>query len=314
MPTPIVRKDNEGRLAGGRFGHTRSSMLPFPSAGEGLGVRGFSSSMTQPLSCTLRFKSRETPIRRGEPVTVGLPWPKGAVTDEQHFCLLAPDGTPQTLQTKVLDRWADGSVRWCLFDFLVKVDGKDDEYRIVATRETNKTTLETNTEQKPWKVKPLIDLQEDNKWLFANNNMMASLLVETSSSEIASQCVHSIDEYGIVRQSEEFYVKTDNRSGLRIEGYIVQYIESRVIKVQLKIHNCDIAAHPNGNWDLGSNGSTIIKKMQIHFSFSRTSDAIKQVSLKSFKRRYFFKNRILFKIQTKGHFRRKLGNGRSFSR
>src|SRR5579885_1507959 len=85
-----------------------------------------------PLSVPLRFVARETPVRRGEPVTVGLPWPRGAVTDERHFRLIGPDGSEQVLQTRVLDRWPDGSVRWCLFDFLATLDGVDDGYRVEA--------------------------------------------------------------------------------------------------------------------------------------------------------------------------------------
>src|SRR5579885_2758173 len=83
-----------------------------------------------PLSVPLRFVARETPVRRGEPVTVGLPWPRGAVTDERHFRLIGPDGSEQVLQTRVLDRWPDGSVRWCLFDFLATLDGVNDGYRV----------------------------------------------------------------------------------------------------------------------------------------------------------------------------------------
>src|SRR6185436_16888671 len=43
------------------------------------------------LTCPLRFlPPREAPVRRGEPVTVGLPWPRGAVTDDRQFRLIGP--------------------------------------------------------------------------------------------------------------------------------------------------------------------------------------------------------------------------------
>src|SRR5436305_11164693 len=82
------------------------------------------------LSVPLRFVAREAPVRRGEPVTVGLPWPRGAVRDDRQFRLVGPGGDPQALQTKVLDRWPDGSVRWCLFDFFATAGGADDGYRV----------------------------------------------------------------------------------------------------------------------------------------------------------------------------------------
>ena len=86
------------------------------------------------LSVPLRFLAQETPVRRGEPVTVGLPWPRGTVADDGQFRLIGPDGSERTLQTNVLDRWSDGSIRWCLFDFLATVDGANDGYRIEAAR------------------------------------------------------------------------------------------------------------------------------------------------------------------------------------
>src|SRR5262245_23782008 len=85
------------------------------------------------LSVPLRFVARETRVRRDEPVAVGLPWPRGAVTDHRHFRLIGPDGSEQVLQTWPLDWWPDRSVRWCLFDFLATVDGANDGYRVEVT-------------------------------------------------------------------------------------------------------------------------------------------------------------------------------------
>lgn len=53
--------------------------------------------------------------RRGEPVTFGLPFPRGAVTSLDRCAWIAADGTPRFVQSDVRDRWADGSVRWGLF-------------------------------------------------------------------------------------------------------------------------------------------------------------------------------------------------------
>src|SRR5262245_61255830 len=87
-----------------------------------------------PLSVPLRFlPPREAPVRRGEPVTVGLPWPRGAVTDDRQFHLIGPSGAEEMLQTQVLDRWPDGSMRWCLFDFRATVGVGEGGDRIEAS-------------------------------------------------------------------------------------------------------------------------------------------------------------------------------------
>src|SRR5256885_14095919 len=51
--------------------------------------------------------------RRGEPVRLGIPLPKGVCRDERAIGLDGPWG-PMALQARTLDRWPDGSARWVL--------------------------------------------------------------------------------------------------------------------------------------------------------------------------------------------------------
>ena len=53
--------------------------------------------------------------RTREPVTHGCPFPEGQLLDPERVRLLA-DGAPLPLQTGVLARWPDGSVKWLLLD------------------------------------------------------------------------------------------------------------------------------------------------------------------------------------------------------
>src|SRR6516162_5985930 len=55
--------------------------------------------------------------RRGEPVSCGIPWPRGVLTDPSKLWLSDSRGQAAVLQTRVLDRWPDGSVRWLLVDW-----------------------------------------------------------------------------------------------------------------------------------------------------------------------------------------------------
>ena len=61
--------------------------------------------------------------RSREPVRLGVPLSCGVVIDADHLALFASSGQPQPLQTRVLDRWHDGSIRWLLLDFLADHDG-----------------------------------------------------------------------------------------------------------------------------------------------------------------------------------------------
>src|SRR5438128_116383 len=60
--------------------------------------------------------------RRAEPVTLGLPWPRGRLSDPARLRLHDDAGTDLPLQTRVLDSWPDGSVRWVLLDCQASVE------------------------------------------------------------------------------------------------------------------------------------------------------------------------------------------------
>ena len=55
--------------------------------------------------------------RSSWPVTSGVPLARGALRDPDRVVLLDGQGRPLPLQTEVLTRWPDGSIRWLLLDF-----------------------------------------------------------------------------------------------------------------------------------------------------------------------------------------------------
>ena len=55
--------------------------------------------------------------RTAWPVTSGVPLGRAAVKDHRALALFAADGKQIPLQTQVLSKWPDGSVRWVLLDF-----------------------------------------------------------------------------------------------------------------------------------------------------------------------------------------------------
>ena len=57
-----------------------------------------------------------------EPVSVGLPLPRGMCRDCDSWGIERWDGSAAPFQAAVLDRWSDGSIRWALLDFQATVD------------------------------------------------------------------------------------------------------------------------------------------------------------------------------------------------
>lgn len=74
--------------------------------------------------------------RSNWPVTSGIPLGQGIVRDGEQAALFAGDGLQIPLQTEVLSRWPDGSVRWLLLDFQIDI----------AAGETKQLTLQCGSD------------------------------------------------------------------------------------------------------------------------------------------------------------------------
>jgi hypothetical protein len=59
---------------------------------------------------------RRTSARTAEPVTFGVPLPQGLIEEPSNWTLAG-----RAVQTRVLDRWIDGTARWVLVDAQVDV-------------------------------------------------------------------------------------------------------------------------------------------------------------------------------------------------
>ena len=73
------------------------------------------------LSLPLLIEERSGIARFDEPVTVGIPLPPHAVMHPDQLVLLDQKGQPSLLQSQVLARWFDGSVKWVLLDFQMNI-------------------------------------------------------------------------------------------------------------------------------------------------------------------------------------------------
>src|SRR5262245_2614593 len=62
--------------------------------------------------------------RRHEPVTFGVPLPRGAVQTGTRWWLSSAVAA-EPVQTRVLDQWPDGSARWILIDSRVSAAAGD---------------------------------------------------------------------------------------------------------------------------------------------------------------------------------------------
>ena len=77
-----------------------------------------------PTSVELIVDAVDDLKRRFEPVTCGIPWPRGVLRECSVLVMADEAGLEVPLQAKALDRWADGSVRWALLDWRASVNSR----------------------------------------------------------------------------------------------------------------------------------------------------------------------------------------------
>ena len=74
------------------------------------------------LSISILVAERDGLRRTNEPVTVGIPFPRGVGYSPSELRLLDQDGNLHACQMQVLARWFDDSIKWMLVDFQADVE------------------------------------------------------------------------------------------------------------------------------------------------------------------------------------------------
>lgn len=82
-----------------------------------IGYLLLTGAMTYAAEVPLTVEEPSGVKREAWPVTSGIPFARGVLRDSQNVVLTDASGETMPLQTDVLTRWPDGSVRWLLIDF-----------------------------------------------------------------------------------------------------------------------------------------------------------------------------------------------------
>jgi hypothetical protein len=247
-----------------------------------------------PMIVIHAIADRNRSLRRlGEPVTVGVPMPRGACVDTNGWVLRAGDGTPMTMQADVLDRWSDGSVRWALIDFLASVDREDTPFELTAGRGETVARPVSVDAGRPSSLLAVhsaagvvsIDTGTTRLTL---DSASAGLLTEVTvdgrpllARDGASIDVTDLDGHRanvrwrapVVEQSGPVSacVRTDGEAVLAdrrldLTLRIRSFAGLCATRWSLTVRNPRRAAHPDGFWELGDSGSVLIGSTRLGFA------------------------------------------------
>jgi hypothetical protein len=222
-----------------------------------------------------------------QPVTVGIPFPQGALRDLGSLQLLDPGARAASVQAQKLATWPDGSVKWLLVDFIAGplAKGRDSwilccgtppllgvtapALHIVDTDE--KITIDTGAAQfhlSRTRVSPFIRVVSNGNDIIDRNRTNV-LFVDDKEHSIEPRVDKvSMEVRGPVRATVCYEGVFPSRSPVRFVARYCFFAGTGLVRMRLMIHNPNRARHRGGLWDLGDPNSILFKDLSVEFGFS----------------------------------------------
>jgi hypothetical protein len=239
----------------------------------------------------IRLARRRGPAirRHQEPVTIGIPLPRGAAMDPDDFSLSDALGRHVPCDGRVLDRWSDESIRWLLIDAQL-----EDDPGVVAgshcLRHTPGPTvqgLEARQEGDcvhvdtgrlrctlgPGSAFPFEQVVVDGRSALDQALSRFEALDETGGAFVVTFDRAFIEDAGSLRSVvavEGNIRKASGAPALELLLRLHFYAGSPTVRCLVRTRNPRKAEHPNGYWDLGAGGSVLLRDFSLHAALPST--------------------------------------------
>ena len=245
---------------------------------------------------TVRFARMQGRLTAREPITLGVPFPRGAVRDTARLTLADRNGDPVPMDAIVTERWPDGSVRWALVDFVASSAGLHHaRYRLSldgtprpgphAVRvETAGASLQVHTG--PARFTVASGGQAIFEEVLATpgglRQQLGTIVVTDGEGRgWPMQIAHASCEHrGRLRTT----VKLEGTAGPARDPLVeltvrVQFFAgTSAVRVAVTMANTRRARHPGGIWELGDPGSVHLRDASVSFAL-RASKLAAQCSI-----------------------------------
>ena len=226
-----------------------------------------------------------SPIRRREPLTIGVPLPRGAVFNTDTIVLEGPREQRKPVQVRSLDQWPDGSIRWALIDCQIDADrgrcddlvlrfddanGRDQaaprpDGAVLATSSADGVRITAGSATFgffPRRTFPLSEAIIDGHPVI---DPVRSGLQITHSGRVLQCSITSvkIEEAGPLRTSVMVQGAVIANGGAELPLDLFARVEAfagnATLRMAVTIRNRQRAQHPGGRWTLGDAGSVLIE-------------------------------------------------------
>ena len=246
----------------------------------------------EPIRLTVTSARQVSTDRRvGEPVTWGLPFPRGLLDSAHDLVLADADGRCMPVQTRLLDRWSDGSVRWVLIDSQVGWSGSpsycwltkpttasQSELGILPPRlsiieQSGAVMIDTGAAQfrcdaaGPFPFKRVTNAHGAD----LIDGSLSGLRVRHADGDCYTLAIDGIDieERGPVRAAIRWrgrLTRGSARGRLVLDARAEFFAGLPAVRMRLTIRNPQPAKHPANFWELGDPGSVLLREATLNLS------------------------------------------------
>jgi hypothetical protein len=217
-------------------------------------------------------------------VSIGVPVALGECTSEAAWAILGGENeTAQAVQTRVLARWPDGSVKWLLATFPVQGDRPSPtRLQTIAPIGEKSAALETATIRVCSDAAGItIDtgaarfFVSKGEQLIQESGVQSNWLAQAGCRLLATsnrgRQIANVDSVEIVEagpRAARIAVSgsLSKRSALRFAGSICFHANTGRVRVELTVHNPRRARHRGGYWDLGDPGSVFLEDLSLEIT------------------------------------------------
>lgn len=246
----------------------------------------------RPIVITVATDPDQPPFERhGEPVAAGIACPRGSVHRSARWALTDQRGRTTPVQTTVLDRWGDGSVRWLLAEFHADVDAETPSfYALTPDGTPDSTPLGLSIEHagetlRVWTGVASIDVPRSGAMFLSGADVSGTTVLD-STAIVAEDANGNRYTFAVQRTTVERAAAL--RAVIRIDGELVDRAKRKwldatmrlqffaglgTVKAELSITNPRAARHPGGAWDLGDAGSVLIRDLSVQIVPARHDQA-----------------------------------------
>jgi hypothetical protein len=216
--------------------------------------------------------------RKGEPVTLGVPLPRGAARDTNGWVIRDIDGQLTPAQTRALDAWADGSIRWLLVDSQIDVPAEGGAQ--VALESSGSTSAHASPLRVEHRDNVLtvdtgaakFTLSAGGTFPFDGIASDGTALIDKAATRFemtdAAGSVHratvrgiNIIDQGPLRAGVgvDLTFPSGSLQILALYARLDFYAGLSTVRIAIRVRNPQRARHADGFWDLGDPGSVLFK-------------------------------------------------------